>query len=63
VDPALAARAREAAGRVTGLPARVAAGRLEILFGDETRLEELVELLEGLEAEARSVHSPLPAGD
>lgn len=33
--------ARAAAERLTGLPARVAAGKLELHFGDETRLEEL----------------------
>jgi hypothetical protein len=33
---------------VTGLPATIGGGRLEIHFGDETRLEELVELLEVL---------------
>ena len=48
VDPALAERARGAAERLTGLPARVSAGRLEIHFGDETRLAELVEALESL---------------
>jgi ParB family chromosome partitioning protein len=48
VDPALAERARAAAERITGLPARVAAGKLEVHFGDETRLEELVETLEAL---------------
>ena len=48
VDPALAERARRAAERVTGLPARVSAGRLELHFGDETRLAELVEALEAL---------------
>jgi ParB family chromosome partitioning protein len=48
VDPALAERARAAAERLTGLPARVAAGKLELHFGDETRLEELVEVLEAL---------------
>ncbi len=48
VDPALAERARAAAERVTGLPARVGAGRLELRFADETQLEELVELLETL---------------
>ena len=48
VDPALAERARAAAERITGLPARVAAGKLELHFGDETRLEELVETLEAL---------------
>jgi ParB family chromosome partitioning protein len=45
-DPQLAARARTAAERLTGLPARVAPGRLEISFGDETQLAELVETLE-----------------
>jgi ParB family transcriptional regulator, chromosome partitioning protein len=48
VDPALAERARGAAERLTGLPARVAAGKLELHFGDETRLAELVETLEAL---------------
>ncbi len=48
VDPALAERARTAAERLTGLPARVSAGRLEIHFGNEVRLEELVEALEAL---------------
>ncbi|HEY7380082.1 MAG TPA: ParB/RepB/Spo0J family partition protein [Gaiella sp.] len=46
VDPALADRARTAAERITGLPSRVVDGRLEIHFGDETRLAELVESLE-----------------
>jgi ParB family transcriptional regulator, chromosome partitioning protein len=46
VDPALAQRARRAAERVTGFPARIAAGRLEIAFTDETELAELVEALE-----------------
>jgi ParB family chromosome partitioning protein len=46
VDPALAGRARRAAERVTGFPARIAAGRLEIGFTDETELAELVEALE-----------------
>jgi ParB family chromosome partitioning protein len=48
VDPALAERAREAAERLTGLPARVSAGKLEIHYGEELRLEELVEVLESL---------------
>ena len=48
VDPALAQRARSAAERLTGLPVRVAAGKLEIYFGDDLRLEELVETLEAL---------------
>jgi ParB family transcriptional regulator, chromosome partitioning protein len=46
VDPALAERASAAAERVTGFPARVAGGRLEIRFGDDHELEELVESLE-----------------
>jgi ParB family transcriptional regulator, chromosome partitioning protein len=48
IDPALAERARAAAERLTGLPARVSAGKLEIHFGEELRLEELVEALESL---------------
>ncbi len=48
IDPALAERAREAAQRLTGMPARVSAGKLELHFGDETGLEELVEALEAL---------------
>lgn len=48
VDPVLAERARSAAERLTGLPARVSAGTLELRFGDETRLAELVESLEAL---------------
>ena len=46
VDPALAQRVRRAAERVTGFPARIAAGRLEIAFTDETELAELAEALE-----------------
>ena len=48
VDPALSERVRHAAERLTGLPARVSAGKLELHFGDETRLAELVETLESL---------------
>ena len=48
VDPALAERARHAAERLTGLPARVSAVKLELHFGDETRLAELVETLESI---------------
>ena len=48
VDPALAERVRGAAERLTGLPARVSAGKLELHFGDETRLAELVETLAAL---------------
>jgi ParB family chromosome partitioning protein len=46
VDPALADRARVAAERLTGLPARVARGALRVEFEDETRLAELAEALE-----------------
>jgi ParB family chromosome partitioning protein len=46
LDPALISRVKSAAERVTGFPTRVSAGRLEIHFGDETGLEELVEALE-----------------
>jgi ParB family chromosome partitioning protein len=48
VDPAHAERARHAAERLTGLPVRVSAGKLELHFGDETRLAELVETLESI---------------
>ena len=48
IDPALAERARGAVERLTGLPARVSGGKLEIHFGEELRLEELVEVLESL---------------
>ena len=54
VDPALAERARGAAERLTGLPARVSAGKLEIHFGEELRLEELVEVLESSLSARRS---------
>ncbi|HZG35766.1 MAG TPA: ParB/RepB/Spo0J family partition protein [Gaiellaceae bacterium] len=50
VDPALAERARHEAERLTGLPARVTAGKLELHFGDDVRLGELVETLERLAA-------------
>ncbi len=46
VDPALAERAALAAERLTGLRARVISGRLELEFGSETQLAELVETLE-----------------
>jgi ParB family transcriptional regulator, chromosome partitioning protein len=46
VDPDLAGRARAAARRLTGRPARVVAGRLELPFADEHDLAELVESLE-----------------
>ncbi len=48
VDPALAARARAAAERLTGRSVSVRANRLEIEFADEVELEELVESLESL---------------
>ena len=48
VDPALADRVVAAATRVTGLPARVVAGRLEVSFASETQLEELAEALEAV---------------
>jgi ParB family chromosome partitioning protein len=46
LDPELAARARSAAEQLTGLPTRITNGTLEIRFGDETALAELVEALE-----------------
>jgi ParB family transcriptional regulator, chromosome partitioning protein len=46
VDPALAERVRAAFVRLTGVHARVAAGRVELAFADEHELEELVESLE-----------------
>jgi ParB family chromosome partitioning protein len=48
VDPALVARARDQVERVTGFQARVTGGKLEIHFGTEVKLEELVEVLESL---------------
>ena len=49
-DPALAERVRAAAERVTGLPAKVTANRLEIAFEDDVQLAELAEALERAEA-------------
>jgi ParB family chromosome partitioning protein len=46
VDPALAARVRVAAERLTGLPVRLTRGRLEIQFADEYELAELAEALD-----------------
>lgn len=46
VDPALAARVRQAAERLSGLPVRVTRGRVEIQFADEYELAELAEALE-----------------
>jgi ParB family chromosome partitioning protein len=46
VDPELAARARSAAERLTGLKARVRPDRLELAFADEHELAELIEVFE-----------------
>jgi ParB family chromosome partitioning protein len=46
LDPELVSRAARAAERLTGKPARVAPGRLEVAFEDEHGLAELVEALE-----------------
>ena len=46
LDPELADRAAGAATKLTGLPARVRPGALEIRIDDETQLAELVEALE-----------------
>jgi ParB family chromosome partitioning protein len=48
VDPDLAARARSAAERLTGLGVRVRPSKLEIAFADEHELTELVEVLEAV---------------
>ncbi len=47
VDPALAARVKSDLARVTGLEVRIAPGRIELAYGDEHDLEELVERLGG----------------
>jgi ParB family transcriptional regulator, chromosome partitioning protein len=54
VDPDLAARARGAAERLTGLGVRVRPGKLEIAFADEHELAELVEVFEAVAPEAGS---------
>ena len=46
MDPGLAERARAAAERLTGFPARVTARGLEIPVESEQQLEELAEALE-----------------
>ena len=46
VDPAVAARARDALRRLTGADAKVASGRIELYFESEVELEEIVEALE-----------------
>jgi ParB family transcriptional regulator, chromosome partitioning protein len=48
VDPALAARVREGLGRLTGLEARVAPGRIELAYEDEHDLAQLAESLDRL---------------
>jgi ParB family transcriptional regulator, chromosome partitioning protein len=48
VDPALAEQARAAAERITGRPARLGPGRIELPFADEHELAELAEALERL---------------
>ncbi len=48
VDPALAARARDAAEKATGFGAKVTAGKLEIPYRDEHELAELAEAFERL---------------
>jgi ParB family chromosome partitioning protein len=48
VDPALAARVREALQKLTALETRVAPGRVELAYGDEHDLEELAERLESI---------------
>ena len=52
VDPELARRARSAATLLTGLDARVTSTTVELRFGDETGLAELVETLETLASPA-----------
>ena len=46
LDPDLAARAKNAADRITGFSSRISSGKLQIPFADETELAELVEALE-----------------
>ena len=53
IDPALSARVRGAAERLTGMPVRLARGRLEIQFADEYELAELAEALERYAPDAR----------
>jgi ParB family chromosome partitioning protein len=56
VDPALADRARTAVLRLTGMRARVVGESLQIGFGDETGLGELVEVLESVAPPASADH-------
>jgi ParB family transcriptional regulator, chromosome partitioning protein len=46
VDPAVAARVREALRRITGADAKVASGRIELYFESDVELEEIAEALE-----------------
>jgi len=46
VDPALAARVRDALEHLTGFHAKVSSGRIELAFADEHELAELAEALE-----------------
>jgi hypothetical protein len=46
VDPALAARVRDALQRLTGFHAKVSSARVELVFADEHELEEIAEALE-----------------
>ena len=46
VDPALAARVKEGLQRLTGLEARVTAGKIELAYADEHDLEELAAALD-----------------
>ena len=48
LDPALAERAAKAATKLTGLPAKITPGALEVRVDDETQLAELVEVLESV---------------
>lgn len=61
-DPALAERARAAVQALTGLPARVGAGKVEIRFDGETQLAELVEALEIALARESAGADPRPRG-
>ena len=48
LDPALVDRATSAAERLTGMPCRIAGGKLQVRFDDDVKLEELVEALEAV---------------
>jgi ParB family chromosome partitioning protein len=50
VSPALAQRVQAAVRLLAGVPARIAAGRVELYFESETELEEIVEALEAAAA-------------